>query len=295
MDIVHHAFIGGAGMVALGVQGQELAGLGFLAGSVFPDLDVVFMAAGKRFYLKRHQGPTHSLPLAPVYAALLAVVPALHAGFDWGLYLGILGGLCVHVLLDYHNTFGIQMMWPITRRRFCLDAVFFIDAVAWALTLGFFALVYLGGAAPGKAALGYAALFAVYVGAKLVLQRHVKKRLGVDIAIPSALNPFGFFLYTRRNGRIETAIYNALTGRTSRTRTMEEVAPEVIELARSSAIFRDMHSILRGLQVTRVEKDLAGTLVVAEDMAIRNFGGKFGRTELRFDTNGRLIHEMARI
>ena len=61
MDIVHHAFIGGAGFVALGAQQQELAGLGFLAGSVFPDLDVVLMAGGKRFYLKHHQGPTHSL------------------------------------------------------------------------------------------------------------------------------------------------------------------------------------------------------------------------------------------
>lgn len=295
MDITHHALIGGAGMLALGAQGQELAGLGFLAGSVFPDLDVVFMAAGKRFYLKRHQGPTHSLPLAPVYAAALAIVPALQIGFDWRLYLGLLAGLCIHVLLDLSNTFGIQLLWPITRRRFCFDAVFFIDAIAWGLTLGFYALVYLDVAAPGKAALGYAALFAAYVCAKLLLQRRVKKRLGVDIAIPSALNPFGFFLFTRRDGRLETATYNALTNRTSNVRTFTEAAPDVIELARSSEIFRDMQSILRALHVTRVEKERAETVMVAQDMAVRNFGGKFGRTELRFDSGGQLVHEMANI
>ena len=295
MDIVHHAFIGGAGFVALAANEQELAGMAFLAGSVFPDLDVAFMAAGKRFFLKRHQGPTHSLPLAPFYAAILSLPIALQIGWDWSLYLGLCAGLAVHVLLDLFNTFGIQLFWPITSRRYCLDAVFFIDSVTWALTLGYFALVMTGVVPAGAGAIGYAALFMAYAFAKLVLQRRVKHRLAADYAIPSAWNPFAFFLFMRRDGRFETAYYNALTGRTSDARAIPESPMEAVELAQQSEVFRDMKAILRGLSITRMDKGSDGITVVAQDLAVRNFGGRFGRTELRFDSDGRLRHEMADI
>ena len=295
MDIVHHAFIGGVGFMTLAAQGQELAGLGFLVGSVFPDLDVVFMAGGKRFYLKRHQGPTHSLPLAPLYAAVLAVVPALHLGWDWVVFLGLLAGLCVHLLLDLFNTFGIQLLWPLTARRMCLDAVFFIDGLAWGLTLGFFALVIAEAISVGVAAIAYTAGLAAYMLTKLILQRHAKQRLGVDFVIPSAINPFGFFVFSRQGTRPETARYNALTRRVSAVRPLPEVSPEVLELAQQSRVFRDMRSILRGLHITHVDESSAGTVIIAQDLAVRNFGGRFGRTELRFDRNGRLVHEMAHI
>lgn len=295
MDIVHHACIGGAGFVALASQEQELAGLAFLAGSVFPDLDVAFMAAGKRFYLKRHQGPTHSLPLAPVYAALLATPVALTLGWDWAVFFGLCAGLAVHVLLDLFNTFGIQLFWPLTTRRFCLDAVFFIDSVAWALTLGYLALALTGTIPALAGGAGYAALFVAYVLAKLALQRRVKKRLAVDYAIPSAWNPFAFFLFTRRHGKLETATYNALTGQTTNAQTIADAPAEALELAQQSTVFRDMKSILRGLSITRMDRGNDGTILIAQDLAVRNFGGRFGRTELRFDAAGRLRHEMAHI
>jgi membrane-bound metal-dependent hydrolase YbcI (DUF457 family) len=295
MDIVHHAFIGGAGFLALASQQQELAGLGFLAGSVFPDLDVAFMAGGKRFYLKRHQGPTHSLPLAPLYAAALAAVPALHLGWSWALYFGVLAGLCVHVLLDLFNTFGIQILWPLRPKRYCMDAVFFIDTVAWIMTLAYIALA-AGELVPAKAAfIAYAAAFAAYFAAKLALQRHVRRRLGVDFAIPTAFNPFEFLVFSRRGGELRTASYNALTRRLSAESTVPEASAETAALAARSGVFRDMQAILRGLAITRAESDANGTSVIAQDLAVRNFGGKFGRTELRFDARGELVHEMAHI
>lgn len=295
MDIVHHALIGGIGLVALAAQQQELAGLGFLAGSVFPDLDVAFMAGGKRFYLRHHQGPTHSLPAALLYAALLAMLPALQLGWDWTLYVGLLAGLCIHVLLDLSNTFGIQIFWPLTTRRFCFDAVFFIDTVAWCLTLGFFALTFFKRVSPGLAAIGYAVLFTAYVVAKFTLQRRTKRRLGVDMLIPTAFNPFTFLTFSRRQGKLESNTYNALTGCLSAQSEIQEAPHEIIALANRSIVFRDMQSILRGLQITHAERGPDGTTIIAQDLAVRNFGGKFGRTELRFDSDGRLVHEMAHI
>ena len=204
-------------------------------------------------------------------------------------------GLCLHVALDLCNTFGIQLLWPFTRRRFCFDAVFFIDAVAWALTLGFFGLVFADVLAPSLGVIGYAGLFATYVLSKLVLQRRVRKRLGVDFAIPSALNPFRFFVFAQRAGQLKTAMFNALTNQSSGSTALPEATPEIVELVGKNELFRDMQSILRALHVTCVDKDPTGTTVVAQDLAVRNFGGRFGRTELHFDPKGYIVDEMAHI
>lgn len=295
MDVVHHACIGGVGMLALGEQGQELAGLGFLAGSVFPDLDVAFMAAGKRFYLKRHQGPTHSLVLAPLYAAALAAIVVPGIGWQWTLYLGLLAGLAIHVALDLTNTFGIQMLWPLTGQRYCADAIFFVDLTAWLLTLGFFAVVVTGGVAATPAALGYAALFAAYVAFKLALHRSTMRRTGAAVAIPSSWNPFAFFLLRRGGTGVETSRYDAIRAATCDVRLVEAPSEEIRGLASRSPVFNDMAGILRALHVTDVVRDPEGTTLVAHDLAIRNFGGRFGRTELRFDHGGRIVREVANI
>jgi membrane-bound metal-dependent hydrolase YbcI (DUF457 family) len=295
VDIVHHACIGGAGFVALAANGQELAGIGFLVGSAVPDLDVALIVLGKRTYLRHHQGPTHSLPLAPLYAGGLMAVAALGVGWHWSIVFGLIAGMTIHVLLDLCNTFGIQLLWPFTKRRYCLDAVFFIDTVAWTLTAIFLAVVLAGHDRAGLAAVCYAALLLTYLLAKFALRRRVGARVGADFTIPSAWNPFCFLLLTRRAGRLETAIYNAWTGQLSGVSAFPEPSPDVIALARRSPLFRDLECILRDLHITHVDRRHDGTTIIAQDVAVRNFGGKFGRTELRFDASGRLLHEMADI
>ena len=83
MDLVHHALIGGIGFISSMEQSSELVGMAFVAGSIFPDLDVVFMLFGKRFYLKQHQSITHSLFLSPLFAMLI-IFPLLMS-FEEGL------------------------------------------------------------------------------------------------------------------------------------------------------------------------------------------------------------------
>jgi membrane-bound metal-dependent hydrolase YbcI (DUF457 family) len=179
-----------AGFLVAAAHQQELAGAAFLAGSVFRDLDVVFMAFGKRAYLGNHQGITHSLPLSPLYALLIAWPLLVLTDNPWPVYLGALLGLWVHMGLDLTNTFRIGLFSPLTRRRFNLDAVFFIDA---------------------------------------------------------------------------------------------------------SALYDDVRAVTRALSITSVDEDETGTTIVASDLAVRNFGGRFGQTRLRFDRDGKLIHEAAEI
>ena len=127
MDIVHHTLIGGVGFIAGIGGGNELAGAAFLAGSVLPDLDVFLMIFGKRFYLRNHQGPTHSLILSPIFASLIAVPLLYLSEFNFTIAAAALFGLWVHIFLDWINTFGISLFWPVTPKRFSLNAVFFID------------------------------------------------------------------------------------------------------------------------------------------------------------------------
>ena len=137
MDLVHHAIIGGIGFTALSSGDHELAGIGFMAGSVFPDLDVAFMAFGKRVYLKNHQGPTHSLVLSPLFALLIAYLLTIPFGFEWIVVLATLMGIWIHSLLDYMNTYGICLLWPLNKKKCSLDAVFFITPYHGSLHVDF--------------------------------------------------------------------------------------------------------------------------------------------------------------
>jgi len=295
MDIVHHALIGGAGLLGTMACNDPLAGAAFVAGSVFPDLDAAFMLFGKRFYLRNHQGITHSLVLAPVYALLLSGLLWALPGIDWSwtMYAGALAGLVLHLVLDWLNTFRIALFAPFVRRRFSADAVFFVDGVALTLTALFY-LLY--GYFEYQAALWlYPALFAAYLGAKGLLHRSVSRKLRALSAIPSALNPFAFYILEAQGEARVAYLYHALTGTRSHQRIYHPAGAEYQKLAGQSSVFRDMARVTRAFQITEVVTDGSGTLIRAADIAVRNFGGRFGQTELRFDPTGKLIHEVANI
>ncbi len=267
--------------------------MAFLFGSVFPDLDVVFMAFGKRFYLRNHQGITHSLMLSPLYALLIASPLLTVAGFDWLILASALVGLWVHIGLDLSNTFRIGLFSPFFSGRLSLDAVFFVDAAALALT-GLFYLCY-GVLHIEQAAFVYPALFAGYVVAKAILQRRIKTKLGCAYAIPSSLNPLEFYILELDGEHVTTYLYNAATHGCRDLQRLEPIRIKYRHLAEKSPLFNDMRRILRHLRIVDVAETEAGTVVHAADLAIRNFGGKFGETRLSFDKAGELIDEVANI
>ncbi len=294
MDIVHHALIGFAGFQSAANEDLLPPGVAFLFGSVFPDFDVAFMALGKRFYLKNHQALTHSLPLSPLYALLLASPLFLLEGFSWSLIVAALFGLWLHIALDWSNTFRLAPFAPFSYRRYSLDAIFFIDAVALSLTAGFYLFYNMIAAEPWVTAL-YGSAFLLYVLAKLWLLRRVRAQQQATIAIPSSLNPFSFYLLSEDTAGYYSRHFNALTGCSSQPLSVAKVAPAMMALAAKSEVFGDMQKICRSLQIVEVERDDAGVTLHAADIAVRNFGGRFGRTVLKFDHNGELVSEVANI
>jgi len=293
MDFAHHAIIGSIGFSALSSGGHELAGIGFMAGSVFPDLDVAFLVFGKRAYLKNHQGPTHSLILSPLFALLIAYFLTIPFGFGWTAVFATLMGIWLHSLLDYMNTFGVCLLWPLNKKKYSLDAVFFIDIVTWVITAGFLVGWYFYGFMPALYA--YLLLFGGYELLKLVLQIHIKESLPCQFAIPSSINPFDFYILEDRGNSIKTYLYNVLTKKTGRTAYYDYPSDKHVKLASKSRIYNDMLKIAKYLYITDAREDHYGTTLIARDIATRNFGGKFGRTTLKFNKDGELIHEMANI
>ena len=295
MDIVHHSLIGGAGMLLAVAQDQPLMGFAFVAASVFPDLDVIFMIFGKRFYLKNHQAITHSIILAPLYALLLSTPLLLPMGEWWRLevYLAALAGLSIHILLDWFNTYRIALLSPFIKKRYSLDAVFFIDGVALALTALFYGLHLLDEL--DIAGWLYPTCFVSYFMAKHYYQRKILHRLHAMFVIPSSLNPFEFYILTGDEYGFHGYLYNGLTASQKKQCHYPVVDKKIMALAETSPVYQDMKAITRAFHITEVDKTEKGVRIQADDIAVRNFGGKFARTTLEFDNNGKLIRELANI
>lgn len=293
MDIVHHAVIGGIGFSFLAGNNQEIAGIAFCAATVFPDLDVFFMLFGKRFYLKKHQGPTHSLILSPLFALLLSFPLIYSIGFNATIILAALAGLWIHTFLDLTNTFGISLLWPLSDKRYSFDIIFFIDLSAWIITLCFYIFFYVF-----KSVIvfyAYISIFALYFLFKYLLHQFVKSRLQCKLAIPSSDNPFEFFILEKKDSSIKTYRYNLVNKQTRDTELFDPPPKRYEEMAKKSRIFNDLKEITKFLRITDISENEQGTKIIARDLGIRNFGGKFGTTTLHFNRNEELIDEMANI
>jgi inner membrane protein len=98
--------------------------------AAFPDVDFALRPAGTLAYLNWHQGPTHSLLLAPLWAgllgALLGRIPALGARGQ-ALFLPALLGILIHIAGDWITAYRTMLFWPLTSARYSLDIAFVID------------------------------------------------------------------------------------------------------------------------------------------------------------------------
>lgn len=136
MDPVTHTLAGAAlgGAFFKGSLGPHAGPLLALASNV-PDLDAVVMLTRDRWAILRRRGCTHSLPLAPLWAFLFALLAhrlwpeaGLAACFAAGL-----AAIALHVLLDLINSFGVVLLWPFSDWRPEWACVFILDPALTAL------------------------------------------------------------------------------------------------------------------------------------------------------------------
>ena len=287
MDILHHSAIGIVGLTLAVSIDETMVGIFFLLGSVIADLDALLVLVGRSFYLKNHQGFSHSLLLIPLYSLLIVGLLSFWVAFDWANMIALLLGWLIHIALDYSNTYGITLFYPISKKRFSLDAIFFVDIFLLLLTASMLYFVY--------SIWVYLTLFTLYIFFKKWMQMSVKEHLNADFVIPSALNPFDFFIYENREN-IVTYNYNVLFKRKRHLKEYIQVDEKWSYLTQKSSLFKDINSITKAFHIVDVSENNEGTRTIEiKDLALRNFGGKFATTKLKFNKKEELIDEVSNI
>ncbi len=131
MDIVTHAMMGTIAASPF-LESHPEAATAFVFGSVLPDLDVLSRLFGRRAFLRYHQTTSHALPVIAAIGLVGCVGLWLWGSAYPYAALALALGMAFHSLLDWTNTYGITLLAPFTRRRFCREWVFFIDGVVLA-------------------------------------------------------------------------------------------------------------------------------------------------------------------
>ncbi len=283
MDIVTHGMMGVVVASPWASERPEAAAA-FMFGSVLPDLDALSRLFGKRAFLRAHQTWSHAIPVMAAIGAATALATGLP-----GAGLGLALGMLFHGLLDATNTYGITLLAPFTRRRYCAEWVFFIDATVAALTIAALAWVLSRWPEPGwKVQAAYTALLALYWSGKALLRRRAA-RLGPPgplALLPSALLPWEYFGCARELDVLRTWRINALSGALKDERRVPILDGLWLDRIGGVPELRLMREVSPAYHVVAAEVEAAGTRLTCRDLRTRNFGARFGEIRLLVDPAG---------
>jgi membrane-bound metal-dependent hydrolase YbcI (DUF457 family) len=300
MDILHHSMVGAVGAACALALGQVEAGAAFALASLAPDLDAVFMLAGKSRYLSLHRGPTHSLLFLPLIASIVVGATAL-LGDDAGLllspwcWIGALCGLLLHIAMDITNTFGVHLLWPFGGRT-SGHSLFFIDLPSIGLT-GVTLTAVICSNFPVTAVSLYLATFFLYAALKGWMVLRARRCLAADTVVPSGVFPTrAFFTRTVADGALQHGVCDLATLEICSTSVIPASVLAVAESARcASPTYRRLEKAFARFVPTKcMEAEDGSIIVTARCVAVRNFGNRYGEMVLRL-RDGTLIEESARL
>ncbi len=131
MDSLTQTALGAA--IGQAVLDKEDARRGVVFGAicgVLPDLDVLARAGGEMAMLVHHRAESHSLLVLPLVAPLIGWLGYRLLGRGRRLRSWMLlafAALLTHPLLDVLTPYGTQLLAPLSRHRFAVDAVSIVD------------------------------------------------------------------------------------------------------------------------------------------------------------------------
>jgi inner membrane protein len=137
MDPVTHVAAGALISQVLPGPSRVWSAAAGVAFALLPDIDYFLVYSDRLAFIRHHRGFTHSLLALVLFALLGAGVGRLIGGVRWFRPLFFLGlaVLASHLLLDLATSYGTQILFPFSRRRFTLDWLFIIDPYLTALLL----------------------------------------------------------------------------------------------------------------------------------------------------------------
>ncbi len=131
MDALTHGLIG----LAIGnLSGQPLSYnnpiyLAAFFGSLAPDLDIVAISRGGMSYLKQHRSASHSFVGIVGWASLIALLVhwiSVEVSF-MTLWCWAFLGAFSHIIMDYFNTHGAALFWPLCHQRLSANLINVFD------------------------------------------------------------------------------------------------------------------------------------------------------------------------
>jgi inner membrane protein len=130
MDFITH-FASGALLSRSGIGPQygKAAAFAVIGGAIFPDIDIFLLFFNRLFAYKHHRGLTHSLVGLLIFPLLIALPIYLLSKYKkyWQLVGFFSLGMLVHISLDLFGSWGTQVLYPFTNKRYSLDIISFID------------------------------------------------------------------------------------------------------------------------------------------------------------------------
>lgn len=99
--------------------------------ALLPDIDNLAGFLGPELYLIHHRGATHSLAAGILLAVILVYIFRLFIrSFDIKKgFITALSIIYLHIFLDLVTSYGTQIFFPFTDRRYSLESVFIVDPV----------------------------------------------------------------------------------------------------------------------------------------------------------------------
>jgi inner membrane protein len=118
---------------------SDAATIGIVAGSVFPDVDILLQKWGDYVYLKNHRGITHSIPGLVISSLLIgAALSLIYQNTSFvSIFLWTLLGSFSHVIFDLFNSYGAKLLWPLSDRKFSIGMLVSFDPVLIISLAGF--------------------------------------------------------------------------------------------------------------------------------------------------------------
>jgi membrane-bound metal-dependent hydrolase YbcI (DUF457 family) len=289
MDILTHAAIGLIGASPFLATRPGLAA-GFVAGSVLPDLDAFCRLVDRQTFMRTHQTWSHALPVQVALSIAAGGAAALFGLNGVELGVGLLAGMVIHSLLDVTNTYGVAWLLPFSRRRFCVEWLFFIDAVVLAAITVALTVVIPRWIHQEDVPAWYAGSFFAFLAAYVLTKGALRRRAGMfcpgsKSLVPSALVPWRFYGTKREQLDILRFRVSAFTGvqtQVARVRLLDDSFAGLLETLPE---FRLMRGVSSEYHVISAPADGQGTCLLCRDMRMRNFGTRFGDLEVWLDAN----------
>lgn len=317
MDPLTQALLGATfGQAGFGHRlGRRAAAWGAVGG-VIPDLDIVAAATGPMGEFLYHRGPTHSLWFGPVAGAAIGYAfwrwrarrgrEAL-ASWTWLFVIAIF----THPLLDAFTTYGTQLLWPFSLRRFAWDGIAIVDpvyslALAAALVVG---RLRGGGSRVARAAAAAALLLTtlyLFYGVWLNRQTEARARAalaaegvqGAEVeAYPTLLQIYLRRVVARHGDEVRVAWLSLWSPRPPVWQRFTIARHPLIDEARRSREGRIFEWFASGQTAPRIRASGGGSVVEIDDLRYgfpsRPEEGLWG-LRFRFDRAGRLAAPVER-